>query len=405
MRNVYSLPLPAGIVLLLAGCSERAPGPAVVVRDSADIQVVESVRGAWDDDTAWRIDAQPVRTIGSADGGSAYVLHRVRGALMLGDGSIVVADAGSRQVRRFNTSGALERALGRPGDGPGEFRDMANLFRYGADSLAVFDRDLQRLTIVASDLSGWRVLPVERGTARGRPSIVAALDDESFVATANITLVAPGETRVWRDSVVVLRYLPAGSKPNRLWSAPGDDRYTVVSDGSVLNNNHPLGRLMRIATHGGRIYVSSGNEPGFDVHDAAGALERRHRLRRALQPVNDSVIDALRASWVALNSRPGWVGEVEQLIADMPMPDALPAVDRLHVDATGHVWLRSFEVAAADWIEWYVFDTSDGVYLGTVILPAALEVTDIGSDYILGVGRTPLGVEQVQVFTLLRTDE
>lgn len=34
------------------------------------------------------------------------------------------------------------------------------------------------------------------------------------------------------------------------------------------------------------------------------------------------------------------------------------------------------------------------------MLPADLEVTDIGQDYVLGIGRTSLGVEQVQVFTL-----
>ncbi|MFW6201090.1 MAG: hypothetical protein ACOC8B_00810, partial [Gemmatimonadota bacterium] len=267
----------------------------------------------------------------------------------------------------------------------------------------VFDRDLQRLTIVASDLSGWRVQRVDRGPAGGRPTIVGALRDGSFVARANVTLAAPSETRVWRDSVVVLRYPPAGSTPNRLWSAAGDDRYTIFRDGSVLNNNHPLGRLTRIAAHGDRVHVTTGAEPGFDVHAVAGVLERRVRLRRAARPVDDSVIDALRAVWVALDSSRDWAREVERLIADMPMPDALPAVDRLQVDATGHVWLRSFEVAASDQAEWYVFDASDAEFLGCVMLPADLEVTDIGPDYVLGVGRTPVGVEQVQVFNLVRT--
>lgn len=134
-----------------------------------------------------------------------------------------------------------------------------------------------------------------------------------------------------------------GGRPT-VSGAPGDGSFVASGERD---------RLTRIAADGGRVYVSSGAEPGFDVLSAAGDLAQSFRYRVTLRPVDEPVIDALRTEWRALYSSSDWAREVEQLITDMPMPDVVPAVDRMHVSATGDVWLRSFEVAATDrvWME------------------------------------------------------
>ncbi len=52
-------------------------------------------------------------------------------------------------------------------------------------------------------------------------------------------------------------------------------------------------------------------------------------------------------------------------------------------------------------IEWLVTD-ADGVALARVRTPDRFEVTEIGADYVLGVGRDSLDVESVRVHALTR---
>src|SRR5688572_1397114 len=84
------------LMLPLMACdvgSQAGSEPAA--RDSAGVRIVENERGAWGEQPAWRIDPQPLLTIGQVEGAPEYQLYRVRGAIRRADGSIVVADLGS----------------------------------------------------------------------------------------------------------------------------------------------------------------------------------------------------------------------------------------------------------------------------------------------------------------------
>src|SRR5688572_24224209 len=62
----------------------------------------------------------------------------VVGAVRLSTGEIAVADRGSNQIRYFGPDGTFRRAFGRAGQGPGEFRYIGTLSRFG-DTLAIYD--------------------------------------------------------------------------------------------------------------------------------------------------------------------------------------------------------------------------------------------------------------------------
>lgn len=53
-----------------------------------------------------------------------------------------------------------------------------------------------------------------------------------------------------------------------------------------------------------------------------------------------------------------------------------------------------------DWV-WSVFAT-DGSWLGTVATPPYFTISEIGSDYLLGVHRDELGVERVRRYRLVK---
>ncbi|NIY09436.1 MAG: hypothetical protein GWN02_14640 [Gemmatimonadetes bacterium] len=50
---------------------------------------------------------------------------------------------------------------------------------------------------------------------------------------------------------------------------------------------------------------------------------------------------------------------------------------------------------------WTVFDP-DGRWLGDVVVPTELRVTDVGEDYVLGVWRDADGVQTIRSFELVK---
>ena len=111
-------------VLLLSGlpsCVSRDSGPPLVVqRDSAGIEIIEAMRPLWGDSSLWSIDPEPVVDLARSGSGPSHEFFRVRGLQQRPDGSLVLGDGASRQVRLYSRDGEFVGALGGPGEGPGE---------------------------------------------------------------------------------------------------------------------------------------------------------------------------------------------------------------------------------------------------------------------------------------------
>jgi hypothetical protein len=138
MKSIHILPI--FLLLPLAACGGgEAAGNTATLRDSAGIAIVENRGGRWDEDGGWRLSDEPTLQIGIAEGDPLYQMDRVRAALRLGDGRIVVANAGSHQVRWYDANGRHVASAGREGGGPGEFRGLTTLRRLPGDSVLAYD--------------------------------------------------------------------------------------------------------------------------------------------------------------------------------------------------------------------------------------------------------------------------
>ncbi|MBK9549455.1 MAG: hypothetical protein IPO52_10225 [Gemmatimonadetes bacterium] len=84
---------------------------------------------------------------------------------------------------------------------------------------------------------------------------------------------------------------------------------------------------------------------------------------------------------------------------DYPMPQRFPAYTALEVDRDGNTWVRRFEIPDIPARRWGVF-RQDGRFLGHVTLPAGVQVLEIGSDYLLGLGKGPMDEEQAQLYRI-----
>ena len=76
-------------------------------RDSAGVEIVESGSALWDSTPGWTVDSTPTLTIGQAEGDEPYLLSHVVDAFRRDDGSIVVLDGSSNQLRAFDSTGTF----------------------------------------------------------------------------------------------------------------------------------------------------------------------------------------------------------------------------------------------------------------------------------------------------------
>jgi hypothetical protein len=118
-----------GVALFLSGAcagGDAPPdGPGVTRSDSAGITIVETTRPAWETGESWMLDREPQLVIGRLEGEAPYLFGEARGAVRLDDGSIAVVDNQARELRWFDPTGKFVRSVGRPGEGPEEFRTSA----------------------------------------------------------------------------------------------------------------------------------------------------------------------------------------------------------------------------------------------------------------------------------------
>lgn len=384
-----------------AGCREGA-GEPVVVRDSAGVEIVESREPAWSPGQAWRVGREPRLSIGTADGPEGQQLFRVGDALRLSDGRILVENRGTSEVRVFGPDGAFLHAVGGPGEGPGELREVGGLAVSG-DSLFVLDRGLGRISLFdldgafrlsfRLDPTGDPVRPLRLYRLSGRFS------DGSF-------LLAP------RAFPADMRERPTlfwDSVPHLLYSGNGALRDTIGTFGGLeifatpeFSTMPPFARHSVAALRQDRFVVGRSFAWRLESYGPDGRLLRV--VRRTGKPPPVTPEGAARI----LEGRLAGIEDEERRRRTrdrydaLELPERMPAYSDLVVDGEGHLWVKEYRPPWETGPEaWNVF-SPEGRWLGSVDLPEGLRATDVGPDWILGVRRGALEVEHVELYELER---
>jgi hypothetical protein len=148
LRRMCALGVFVVVVPLLNGCSGKGEGEERARVDTLEtgMVVVENpASGTWGDDPAWRL-TDPIK-IGNADDGGPEVFGDVRSIALDGSGRVYVLDFYAQHIRVFDTDGAYLRTLGRPGQGPGEFRFVVGMRFDHTDRLWVVNQHNMRYTL------------------------------------------------------------------------------------------------------------------------------------------------------------------------------------------------------------------------------------------------------------------
>ena len=394
-----------GAALLLGACggSDDTDGiPVAAVRDSAGITVVENPAPPPASRLPWTVAPAPSVDIGALEGEAAYQLYQAQDALRLDDGRILVANAGGGEIRVFDDGGGHLATWGRQGEGPGEYMAPTALSLWpGSDSVAVWDRRSQRLTVLTSDGALGRTVTFPARETMQSVNFVTALSTGDLVVSGlQFRMESQGLSRLPTTFATVTR---DGDFRAELGTFPGAETMIQASDDRVAITQVPFGRTTVAAAVGDAMIMAPNERFELPFRDPAGALRRIVRVGIDPTPLSPEIWSAeveRRVANAPEQAQPGLRSSLEGL---PERPESLPVFDKILSDPAGHVWVRLYRKPAdADVAHrWLVLDAT-GQVLGWMETPAALDVYRIGVDYLLGRTRDDLDVEHVQMWGLER---
>ena len=390
------------LAISFSGCAGRSEDARVTVRDSAGVTIVESREATWAPGEEWTLSPKPLAVIGTADGPEEYSLYNVRVALLLPDRRILVANAGTDELRYYDSAGTYLYAVGRDGYGPGEFKSISWVWR-ARDSLVVFDFGRDRVFVFSDSGAYGRTVMLDR-EPRGRPGAVGVFADGSMLGLQFLFSGGSGFRRE-RSEGVYRHYSPDGEVLDSLGVFFLEDQYREDWSGDqpgmffAVGGAAPFGRRASTLVFGQRVYYASSETYDIQIFDAAGRLLRIIRRPIANQPVTGSDIDAFKEYFVEGTEPNSWS---RRRVNDLEFPDTKPAYGTVKMDRLGDLWVSEYSFDQRDRVgRWTVFDP-DGRMLGVVHVPTGALIKDIGDDYLIGTWRTDQDVEQVRMYRLVK---
>ncbi len=345
------------------------------------------------------VDQDPLVRLGTGTR-PGHDFYRVRGAVRLDDGTIVVADGSSRELRFFDGLGGLVRTVGRRGAGPGEFEEMEyGLGRLTGDTLVALDRALRRVTRVspAGVVVDTRLLP--DSDFGQRPSLTV---QASGVLVAGLSPPSDPTIRgVYRVRTVVAILDPITMRADTVGTIDGPETVRASEGSRSHTILRPYGRDPTLAAAGdSMVFVGDTGDRIVSVMKrgqtglrAVGTIE----VPEAPGPVTSAHRKAVLDRYQSTPSRAATL----RAIGDMPFPRQLPAYKGILSDRLGLLWIQAYPALGQTNAKWWVFDPS-GPLVGILENPPEGRILEIGPGHILTVRLAADDTEVVELYALRR---
>jgi hypothetical protein len=394
-----------GLAVLLAGtgaCDDARQGaPDAIVSDSAGVRIVTNVGGPGE--LPWVVSAMPRVSIGGSAAPDSDQLFRVRGATRLSDGRLVVANAGSHELRFYDPDGSFVGASGREGDGPGEYRGIWLVHRLEGDSLLVYDQQSQRTSLLGPNGDFVRTVERERTADVSFSSVIGFYDDGSQLAAGLVDTGGLPPEGLQRFATDLYLFGPDGAFQAELGSYSTNETYFAPLQGGGFSFWDPIfgRRSVRLAA-GDRFVFADNATFDIQVSDPDGALRMRIRRSEPAPRVEPRHVEAYEASRLEELTDENARRELERIFDEIDVPERFPAHGQVLHDPMGLLWVEVYREPGDDVMRWDVFGP-DGLAIGRVNFPEILDpVFEIGPDYVLGLARDAFDVEAVHVYGLER---
>jgi hypothetical protein len=399
--------LAPAFVLAAAGCADAGGSASLLAeRDSSGVQILEVDHAA----PTWHLPDEPLLSVGVVEGTPEEQFHGVGLAARLADGTLVVFDRGTMQLRRFSDTGRYEGSLGGPGEGPGELRSAQGLVVDNGDTVSLYDSRNRRI---------WRVPPGAAAPVEARIDLPGAhrflglLDGRAVFHASTPTV--PGAARWERvEAAAPVVAVSLSSDP----PLAGDTiltltdrsrvRWTTLDQGlpvSVAVGPLPWSVPTLAVVTSTHIVTLEEGRPEFRYHRSDGTLERIVRV-----PGLDAgrIGGSERSAYIALTMErysgdsPGEAeASARERVALLDDDHPVPVFDALVAATDGALWLRRHRLDYSDASPhlWIVVGP-DGTLTGRIELPARLRPLHARGRVLTGVLTDEMDVERVVVYEI-----
>ena len=346
---------PARWLALLVVTAFAACAPAISVGAQSS-RVSPDARGE-----GLSVAATPIRRFGGLSDDPANELSKdpdVVDAQRLTDGRWLITDRD--HLKLYDRTGRLERAIGRKGSGPGEFRHILSACELRDGSIQVLDRQQRR---------------VSRFTAAGRHVRTSAVSeplefDGCFSDGTLLVRSAPealhrvldrGESPLGLDVHTIFRRVePSGRTAIRFDSLPFETF-------SVLRRR--VSAVVRRDT----FYYAESYRPEVRVYSPQGPLVRRFSITAEQRPVTEALVRAQRSE---TGRRIVGADEVRTPPVNMSgEPKMVPGLGLMKVGNDGTIWVSSYPLKG-ERMSWRLLN-GDGTVIGRFVVPTLPGFTDV----------------------------
>jgi hypothetical protein len=381
------------LLAVAAACGGEQGRDRVTVRDSAGIRITENSWPVGWDLPACPVDAEPELDIGVVEGAPEYQLYRVFDALGLNDGRIAVVNQGSSEIRFYDRRGLYDGAVGREGDGPGEFRGLTAAWQDG-DSLLAWDDELQRFSIFESDGSfvrSFQLSPV----LMNAPQVLGPVGHAIHVAYHHLTIEPPGLTP---QTLYHIRYDRGGNVIDTLHAYPYGTYGPIGRPEDYMAGRTLFEARTTMVAADDRVYVATGDAPEVHVLDADGRLMEIVRWPDGDRAVRPEQVDRLRQERIARTRNPEARRFALLSIDEVPVSEQFPAVADLRVDDVGSLWVREYPRPGSGPVRaWLVFGR-DRALVCRAQVQAGFAITRIQRGLLFGLEEDESDVEHVRAY-------
>ena len=390
MRHVTSLIALA----LLAACGGDGAGSAAgaakaAVRDSSGVAIWEYSAAGWAAAPELKLSAQPLTTVGGEEGDTTMDLSAgIVGASaasvgrLLPDGRIVLVAGQPAQILMVDTTGKKSGTIGRPGEGPGEYRMVTQLHLMRGDTLVAYDVMRRKGILFGLDGSsrGERDFPTA-GRLPIAPTIIGILNDGTSIHRMDGFDPAPpsgGDANSYQLPLPIVALVPGGMRYDTLFVSKGIEMYSSTMSFQGQTATIPravaFGKVPLVVVGSDAIWFTPADRFELHRHGTGGALLQVIRVEMPQRPVASSDQEefkrVMREALTRLKSMapPALIDAEIKKVDETHFAAHLPAIGQLMTDPTGAVWANVGGSPLDSTTTWGVFG-SDGALQGRVTLP------------------------------------
>jgi len=389
--------------ILTMNCASNS-NPDVTVTDSAGVLIVENHGPVPENGSGWILSSEPTLTIGTIEGDPDYQFYGISGVRRLSGGRIGVVNTGSQEVRFYGAGGEFLRTFGQRGGGPEEFENPV-LAGVVGDTIIVVDRAHHRLTFVHPD-EGFVGLARVSDEVGGflNPSGAFANGQTVYGGAFDMRKIGEMKNGMNRAGTFYRSSALDGSLVTDFGDKDGAEFFIKDLEGDGQDSRPaltPFARTPQATVSPNYFFFSSQDQYEIEAFNQAGELIRLIRLEAEPIPVTpadgERHIESVVERVGSLDQAAGIRGQ----LGSLPLPDAFPPHGGLIADGMDHLWVEDFQRPGHENRSWNIFDP-EGALVGRITLPERFDPTEIGTDYVLGLGWDEMNVEYVRMYDLTR---